>query len=470
MIARRAKIVCTIGPSCDEDARLEQLIVAGMDVARLNFSHGTHEEHRRRIEGIRRAAEKCKKPIAILQDLCGPKIRTGRVGGTMTLEQGAEIRLVEGAEGGGGGVIPIRYEGLVADVKEGDSVLLDDGRITLRVLGARDAALIARVEQGGTLRDNGGVHLPAARVRLSAVTDKDKADLSFGLSHGVDYVALSFVRTPEDVKLVKDICEAWGRPTPVVAKIETPQAVERIDEILAVTDAIMVARGDLGVEFPPENVPVIQKKLIAAARRSQAPVIVATEMLHSMVESNRPTRAESSDVANAVFDGADCLMLSGETANGKHPILACGMMARIIVEAESSTFFDPQGSEVIRGMSVAMSIARNAADIARELESKLIVAFTESGHTARLVSKARARMPIVAFSPNERTRRKMSLYWGVTPHTIEGSKDADDLMDRANGHVLAKGYASPGDRFVAVFGSPIGVAGSTNTIRVRVVG
>ncbi|MCC6644919.1 MAG: pyruvate kinase [Polyangiaceae bacterium] len=470
MSGRRAKIVCTIGPACDEDSLLEQLIAAGMDVARLNFSHGTHEEHRRRIEGIRRAAERCRKPIAILQDLCGPKIRTGRVGGSMTLEQGAEVRLVEGADGGGGGVIPVRYEGLVADVKPGDGVLLDDGRITLRVQAVRDAALVARVEQGGTLRDNGGVHLPAARVRLSAVTDKDKADLSFGLSNGVDYVALSFVRSPDDVRLVRDICEAWGRPTPIVAKIETPQAVDRIDEILDATDAIMVARGDLGVEFPPEHVPVIQKQLIAAARRAQAPVIVATEMLHSMVESNRPTRAESSDVANAVFDGADCLMLSGETANGKHPILACGMMARIIAEAEGSSFYSPQISDAGRGMSVAMSIARNAADIARELEAKLVVAFTESGHTARLVSTARARMPIVAFSPNERTRRKMALFWGVSPHMIEGSRDVDDLMDRANGHVLAKGYASPGDRFVAVFGSPLGVAGSTNTIRVRVVG
>ncbi len=470
MPARRAKIVCTIGPASDPEERLLQLVTAGMDVARLNFSHGTHEEHKRRIEGIRRAAERCKKPIAVLQDLCGPKVRTGKVGGTLPLAVNDELRLVEGREGGGPGVVPIQYAGLYEDVQDGDLILLDDGRITLRVTGRKDGVLLAVVEEAGVLRDNAGVHLPAARVRLSSVTEKDKADLSFGLSQGVDYVALSFVRSADDIRLVKDICEAWGRPTPIVAKIETPQAVERIDEILDETDAIMVARGDLGVEFPPERVPVIQKQLIGAARKRQIPVIVATEMLHSMVESTRPTRAEASDVANAVYDGADCVMLSGETANGKHPVLACGMMDRIIREAESSTFFAPIGVDAMRGMSVAHSIARNTADIARELDARVVVTFTESGHTARLVSKARPRMPIIAFSPNERTRRKLALYWGVVPIVIEGSKEADELIQRANAHLLARGYASPNDRFVAVFGSPIGVSGTTNTIRVHVVG
>ena len=470
MSARRAKIICTIGPACDSDERLEQLILAGMDVARLNFSHGSHEEHLSRIQRIRRAAERTKKPVAILQDLCGPKIRTGKVGGNMPLDDGASVTLFEGMDGGGDGRIPIQYEGLAEDVKAGDWVLLDDGRIILKITEVVGQHVQAVVEQGGVLRDRGGVHLPAARVRLSAVTDKDKADLAFGLSNNVDYVALSFVRTIEDVKLVRDICEAWGRPTPIVAKIETPQAVDAIDAIVQVADAIMVARGDLGVEFPPERVPVIQKELIAAARKNETPVIVATEMLQSMVESTRPTRAESSDVANAVYDGADCVMLSGETASGKHPVLACGMMARIVLEAESSSFYNPRGADHRRGNSIAHSIARSAAEIAREVDARLIVAFTEHGDSARLVSKARPRVPIVAFSTNERTRRKLALFWGVTPRPIEPVQDADELVDRANGHLLAHGFASPGDRFVVVFGSPIGVSGSTNTLRVRVVG
>jgi pyruvate kinase len=469
MVARRAKIVCTLGPSCDSEERIEQLIWAGMDVARLNFSHGTHEEHQRRIDWIRRAAERCKKPIAILQDLCGPKVRTGKVGGNLPLAAGAEVILIEGNEAEAG-VIPVQYEGLAEDVKPGDAILLDDARIIMRVTAVVSGRVLATVEQGGVLRDKAGVHLPAARVRLSAVTEKDKNDLSFGLSAGVDYVALSFVRSADDVKLVKEICEAWGRPTPIIAKIETPQAVDHIESIVALADGLMVARGDLGVEFPPEKVPVIQKLLIAVARRHQAPVIVATEMLHSMVESTRPTRAEASDVANAIFDGADCVMLSGETASGKHPALACGMMARIVSEAEGSAFYAPLASETMRGMTVAESIARNAADIAHELGARLVITFTESGHSARLVSKARPRVPIVAFSPSERTRRKLALYWGVIPNQIEQSKDADELVDRANGHLLARGFASPGDRFVAVFGAPLGVVGSTNTIRVRVVG
>jgi len=307
-------------------------------------------------------------------------------------------------------------------------------------------------------------------VRLSAITEKDKADLSFGLSAGVDYVGLSFVKTADDVRLVREICDAWGRPTPIIAKIETPSAVDNIESITAAADGVMVARGDLGVEFPPERVPVIQKQIIAVARFHQKPVIVATEMLHSMVDSTRPTRAEASDVANAVYDGADCVMLSGETASGKHPVLACGMMARIVVEAETSPFYTSQASKLQAGMSVAESIASSAADIANELGARLLVALTESGETARLVSKARPRMPIVAFSPSERTRRKMALFWGVIPNPIEPSTDADQIVDRANGHVLARGFASPGDRLVVVFGAPLGVPGTTNTIRVRVVG
>lgn len=475
-LRRRTKIVCTIGPACDSEERLEQMLWSGLDVARLNFSHGTHEQHLTRINTLRKVSTKLGKPIALLQDLCGPKIRTGRVpGGTMPLEVGSEVTLVEGREARSDGKIPVQYDGLADDLKAGDPVLVDDGRIVLRVLQSRghgaEGEVVVSVMQGGVLRDMGGVHIPAARVRLSAITEKDKADLAFGLKHGVDYVALSFVKTAEDIKLVRDICEAWGRPTPIVAKIETPSAVEHLEEILQVTDGVMVARGDLGVEFPPERVPVIQKQMIEAARRHRVPVIVATEMLQSMVESTRPTRAEASDVANAVFDGTDCVMLSGETASGKHPVLACGMMARIVSEAEESPFYQYQASPLLPGnLSVAEAIARNAADIAHEIGARIIVALTESGRTARLLSKARPHVPIITFSPNEQTRRQLALYWGVTPHPIDHSKDVDEMVDRLNGHVQARGYASPGDRMVIVFGAPLGVQGSTNTIRVRVVG
>lgn len=473
---RRTKIVCTIGPACDSEERLEQLIWAGLDVARLNFSHGTHEQHFARIQALRSVSTRLGKPIALLQDLCGPKIRTGRVpGGTLPLTTGSEITLVEGRDVRTDGRVPVQYEGLAEDLKPGDPILVDDGRIVLRVLRCHGAGesgeVIASVMQGGVLRDMGGVHLPAARVRLSAITEKDKADLSFGLAQGVDYIGLSFVKTADDVRLVREICEAWGRPTPIVAKIETPSAVDHLEAIVRAADGVMVARGDLGVEFPPERVPVIQKQMIETARRHQVPVIVATEMLHSMVDSTRPTRAEASDVANAVYDGTDCVMLSGETASGKHPVLACGMMARIVSEAEGSPYYTYQPSPTPpQGSSVAEAIARNAADIAQEIGARIIVALSESGHTARLVSKARPRVPIIAFSPNERTRRQLALYWGVTPHPIEPCKDADEMVERVNGHVQARGYASPGDRMVIVFGAPLGVQGSTNTIRVRVVG
>jgi pyruvate kinase len=476
MLRRRTKIVCTIGPACDSEERLEQLLWSGLDVARLNFSHGTHEEHLARIQALRSVSTRLGKPIALLQDLCGPKIRTGRVpGGTLPLETNSEIILVEGREARTDGRIPVQYQGLADDLKPGDPILVDDGRIVLRVLRARgsgvEGEVTATVVQGGVLRNMGGVHIPATRVRLSAITEKDKEDLAFGLTQGVDYVALSFVKTADDVKLVREICEAWGRPTPIIAKIETPSAVDHLESILEAADGVMVARGDLGVEFPPERVPVIQKQMIAAARRRKVPVIVATEMLQSMVESTRPTRAEASDVANAVYDGTDCVMLSGETASGKHPVLACGMMARIVTEAEESPFYLHQPSPLSPSQStIAESIAANAASIAHEIGARIIVALSESGRTAHLVSQARPKVPIIAFSPNERTRRQLALCWGVTPHPIDNSKDVDEMVDRINGHVQARGYASPGDRMVIVFGAPLGVQGSTNTIRVRVVG
>lgn len=444
-----------------------------MDVARLNFSHGSHDEHAKRYATVRAAAEACDKPVAILQDLCGPKIRCGRFpGGTRELTADTLVTLVEDKPDtlAAPDEIPIQYEGLSQDLVTGDVVLLDDGRVSLTVTTVEGPRVRAAVTQSGALRDRVGVHLPARRVRISTLTDKDKADLSFGLSLGIDYVALSFVRHPDDVRLVRDICEAWGRPTPVVSKIETPGAIDHLEQIILASDAVMVARGDLGVEFAPERVPIIQREILGLARTHQRPVIVATEMLQSMVTATRPTRAEASDVATAVFEGTDAVMLSQETATGNHPPLVARMMARIITEAEGSAFYRPQSSEQPgQRANIAEAIARNACDIARDIGARLIVAFSESGLTARYASKARPITPIVAFSPNPATRRRLALYWGVVPLPIDILRHPDEMVDRANAYLLANGFVSPGDKFVAIFGAPVGVVGTTNSIRVRVV-
>jgi pyruvate kinase len=466
---RRAKLVCTLGPACDSLDGLKELIDAGMDVARLNFSHGTHEEHAARLSRLRNASEEKKKAVAALQDLCGPKIRTGRFPRRFELPDDSEVTLVEGDASDDERTIPIQYEGLAADVRLGDHILFDDGRLVLHVRAIEGDRVKCFVEQGGQIRDHIGVHLPSKTMRLGALTEKDKQDLLFGLSLGVDYIALSFVRRADDLKLVRDICSAWGQPTPIVAKIETPDAVENLESIVAASDGVMVARGDLGVEFPPERVPVIQRQILGVARRVRRPVIVATEMLQSMTKASRPTRAEASDVANAVFSGTDALMLSGETATGDYPSLAASMMSRIAMQAETSPFYEsaPYAS---RATSVAEAIARGACNTAREIGARFIVAFTESGSSAMTVSLARPHVPIIAFSPNEKTRRRMALYWGVIPRVMPAMHDTDQLVDWCTGDLMANGLASPGERVVIVFGAPIGVSGSTNTIRVHVLG
>lgn len=469
MVIRRSKLICTLGPACDTVEGLKELIEAGMDVARFNFSHGTHEEHGARLAKLRQASAEMKKPIAVLQDLCGPKIRTGKFTAPFDLKTGSEITLVEGDGMGDEVTIPITYEGLAADVRLGDRIMFDDGRIVLGVSAIDGDKVRVKVTQGGGMRSRVGVHLPTRTLRISALTEKDKEDLGFGLSMGVDYVALSFVRRAEDLRLVREICQEWGKPTPIVAKIETPDAVENLESVVAASDAVMVARGDLGVEFPPERVPVIQRQILLVARRVRRPVIVATEMLQSMTKSTRPTRAEASDVANAVLAGADCVMLSGETANGDFPNLAASMMSAIAIEAEKSPFFEA-APYATRATSVAEAIARGAVNTAREIGAKYLVAFTETGSSAMNVSLARPPMPIVAFSPNAQTRRRMALLWGVIPRELPSLKDTDALVDWVTGDLMANGLASPGERVVIVFGAPLGVSGSTNSIRVHVIG
>jgi pyruvate kinase len=318
------------------------------------------------------------------------------------------------------------------------------------------------------MRNNIGVHLPSKTMRGGALTEKDKEDLQYGLSRGMDYIALSFVRRADDIKIVREICLAWGQPTPIIAKIETPDALENLESIVAASDGVMVARGDLGVEFPPERVPVIQRQILGVARRVRRPVIVATEMLQSMTKSARPTRAEASDVANAVYSGTDAVMLSGETATGDFPTQAASMMSRIAMEAEKSPFYE-QVPYASRATSVGEAIARGACNTAREIGAKFLVAFTESGMSAMTVSLARPSVPIIAFSQNPKTRRRMALYWGVIPREMPSMGDMDALVDWCTGDLMATGLASPGERVVIVCGAPIGVSGSTNTIRVHVL-
>jgi pyruvate kinase len=465
---RRSKLVCTLGPACDSPEGLEALIDAGMDVARLNFSHGTHEEHGQRLERLRKASDKKRKAVAALQDLCGPKIRTGTIPAPFVLATGSQASLVEGDHSADERVIAIQREGLSDDVRVGDRVLFDDGRIVLAVTAIAPGRVTVSVEQGGGMRSNIGVHLPSKTMRGGALTDKDKEDLQYGLSRGMDYIALSFVRRADDIKLVREICMEWGQPTPIVAKIETPDALENLESIIAASDGVMVARGDLGVEFPPERVPVIQRQILGVARRVRRPVIVATEMLQSMTKAPRPTRAEASDVANAVYSGTDAVMLSGETATGDFPTEAASMMSRIAMEAEKSPFYE-QVPYASRATSVGEAIARGACNTAREIGAKFLVAFTESGTSAMTVSLARPSVPIIAFSQNVKTRRRMALYWAVIPREMPSMNDMDALVNWCTGDLLAAGFASPGERVVIVCGAPIGVSGSTNTIRVHVL-
>jgi pyruvate kinase len=461
---RHAKIVCTLGPATDDVKAIGDLIDAGMDVARLNFSHGTHADHARRLAVVREAGRTRGKLVAVLQDLQGPKIRTGQ-GAPAQIADGATIKLVEGSAGAGD-AIAVEYAGLAADLHAGDLVRLDDGRIVLHVDRIDGGAAVCTVRQGGALRDRMGVTLPSRRVRLPALTDQDRRDLAHGLALGVDYVALSFVKRAGDIVALRDACKRAGRPTPIIAKIETPEAVENLWEVVAAADAVMVARGDLGVELSPEQVPVVQKEIIGSCRLQQTPVIVATEMLQSMVESTRPTRAEASDVAAAVFEGADAVMLSAETAIGRHPREACAMMARIIEQAEASRFYAPPPSEP--GRSTREAIAHAACNIAREIGARVLVAFTESGGTPRLISKARPGVPIVAFGSDEAGLQQLALYWGVVPRllTLPSMPDTDTLVDRVTQTMLDQKLVEQGDKFVMAFGSPVGHRTPTNAIGV----
>ncbi|HZI13728.1 MAG TPA: pyruvate kinase [Myxococcus sp.] len=473
---RRAKIVCTLGPASQSQEMLEALLENGMDVARLNFSHGSHEQHAENIAKLRAASLKVRKAVGILGDLQGPKIRTGRfIKGGTELKPGATFHITtDESVQGTDEIVSTTYPFLAADVNPGDRILLDDGLLELRVLETDKQKLLkTEVVHGGMLKNNKGINLPGVAVRAEALTPKDREDLVFGIKAGVDFIALSFVRQPSDMDTARQAMAEVGRQVPIIAKLEKPEAIARLDAILDKTDGVMVARGDLGVEIPPEEVPAVQKDIIRRANLRGLPVIVATQMLNSMIDNPRPTRAEASDVANAVFDGADAVMLSGETASGKFPIESVQMMERIVLAAESSARVQNYARTIEAPLGLPSHfpdvIARVACEAARASDAKLIAAFTLSGVTARLLAHYRPPVPIVAFSPNQEVRRRLALLWGVVPRVLEPIQETEAMVRRVEEELLARGLGRKGDRIVIVFGAPVGQPGKINSLRLHTI-
>src|SRR5579862_3900617 len=472
MSFRHSKIVCTIGPASRQPRILKRLLEAGMDVARLNFSHGSHSEHLECIQTLRGMAQKLRKTIAILADLQGPKIRTGALAGVVpvVLRAGQKFTITTARILGDSTRVNTTFLPLPKEVHRGDRILLSDGLIELRVESVRGREVNCHVVNGGALGEHKGINLPGVKLRVPALTPKDRADLRFALLHGVDYIAVSFVRRPEDVLLAKSLIRRAKKDTPVIAKLEKPEAIENLEGILRVADGVMVARGDLGVEMNPERVPVVQKNIIARAREFRRPVITATQMLESMTENPRPTRAEASDVANAIFDGSDAVMLSAETASGKYPIEAVSMMARIIEEAEASIQEFPRPTNAQEQLKVAETVAELVCHASRELHMRLIAVFTHSGFTARLVSRYRPLVPIVAFTPEAETRRRMALIWGVIARGIADVKKVDGLAEIAEQRLMEEKLVKKGDVIGIVAGTPMGIRGTTNFMKFHVVG
>ena len=464
----RSKIVCTIGPASRSAEILERLIRAGMDVARLNFSHGTPAEHLEVITAVRRIAAQLARPVAILQDLAGLKIRVGDMeSGAVTLEAGATLTLTTRPVLGSRREVSVPYPHLTEDLQPGDTLLLSDGDLELEVLGTTGDDVHCRVIIGGTLASRKGINLPARSTAAPTFTDKDREDLAFGIRYGVDYVALSFVRTVADVLEARTVTRKHGSAVPLIAKIETHAALTNIDEIVESVDGIMVARGDLGVAIPLATVPRLQKMLIEKANRAGKPVITATHMLRSMQDSPRPTRAEAADVANAVLDGTDAVMLSEETAIGRFPVEAVTTMAAIAADAESSFPFDAWMDRFETGGPPPEAVARAACTLAADLEAAAIVTCTQSGGTARRVARYRPRAPILAPTPHAETYRRLALVWGVTPLLNQSRPTTDELIDGALGAALAAGRLPRGRPVVITAGVPVGRPGMTNLIKVE---
>jgi pyruvate kinase len=464
---RRTKIICTLGPATSSPETVRALVDAGMDVARLNFSHGTHDEHAAACARVREAADASGRSVAVLVDLQGPKIRLGRFqGGAAILEPGSTFVVSGDAMEGTCERASVTYEQLARDLSPGDTLLIGDGSVKLRALKSDGREVSCQVLEGGPLSDSKGVNLPGARLTASALTEKDVVDVRFALDIGIDVVALSFVRSAEDVVGVRRVMDDAGRRVPVMAKIERPEAVDDLEAVLDAFDGVMVARGDLGVELPLEQVPAVQKRAVQQARERGKPVIVATQMLDSMIHNRRPTRAEVSDVANAVLDGADALMLAGETGVGAHPAEAVSTMARIIAAAEDDGLvrIPPIAGPVTSQRS---AIAAAAVRVAGALGARALVAFTQTGETARCLARHRSTIPLLAFTPDPAVRSQLALTWDVETFLLPAMGGIDHGLDQVNEVMLARG-GNAGDRVVVLAGQP-GQAGSTHTVRIHEV-
>ncbi|MCQ9184485.1 pyruvate kinase [Streptomyces sp. IBSBF 2953] len=471
---RRAKIVCTLGPATDTYDQLKALVDAGMDVARFNLSHGTHAEHEERYHHVRKASDETGHSVGTLADLQGPKIRLGHfTQGPVLLERDDTFTItVEEGIAGDGSLCGTTHAGLAQDVTPGERILVDDGKVCLEVTHVDGPRVHTRVIEGGIVSDHKGLNLPGVAVSVPALSKKDEEDLRWALRTGFDVIALSFVRTGRDILDVHRIMDEEGRRLPVIAKIEKPQAVENIDDIVAAFDGIMVARGDLGVEMPLEQVPIVQKRAVKLAKRNAKPVIVATQMLDSMIENSRPTRAEASDVANAVIDGTDALMLSGETSVGKHAVQTVHTMAKIIEAAEEDLLAKglPELTQNNKPRTQGGAVARAAAEIGDFLDAEFLVAFTQSGDTARRLSRYRSPIPLLAFTPEPATRSQLNLTWGVETFLGPAVASTDAMVDQVDELLLRHGRCRKGDVVVITAGSPPGVPGSTNLVRVHHVG
>nr|WP_222866978.1 MULTISPECIES: pyruvate kinase [Corynebacterium] len=467
-VLRRTKIVCTLGPAVASLEGITGLVNAGMDVARLNFSHGEHEDHAQNYHWVREASDATGRAVGILADLQGPKIRLGRFKeGSTYWADGEIVRITVDDVEGTHDRVSTTYKNLADDARPGDRLLVDDGKVGLECIEVDGNDVVCRVIEGGPVSNNKGVSLPGMNISVPALSEKDIADLRFALKLGVDFIALSFVRSPSDVELVHAVMDEVGRRVPIIAKLEKPEAVESLEAIILAFDAVMVARGDLGVEVPLEDVPLVQKRAIQIARENAKPVIVATQMLDSMISNSRPTRAEASDVANAVLDGADAVMLSGETSIGKYPQATVKTMARIVTAAEREGEV-PALTHMPRTKRGVISYA--ARDIGERLNARAMVAFTTSGDTARRVARLHSRLPLLVFTPNQQVRSQLALTWGAETFLVREVNSTDEIMQVIDEQLLTMENYNAGDTLVVVAGTPPGNEGNTNMIHVHVIG
>lgn len=468
----RTRIVCTLGPASESDDVIRSLIRVGMDVARMNFSHGDHSTHAARIANVRRIAREENAVVAILGDLQGPKIRVGDISqGSIDLKRGAQFTLTTRPVDGTREMAHVDFPELPQAVQPGNRILLDDGLIELKALATTETDVVTEVITGGALLPHKGVNLPGVALKISALTDKDRSDLEFAVQQKLDYIALSFVRQAEDVNELKRLLVARQAPIPVIAKIEKPEAIHEIDAILAISDGVMVARGDLGVETPPEQVPLYQKTIIRKANAAGKPVITATQMLESMITNPRPTRAEASDVANAILDGTDAVMLSAETAMGQYPVPAVETMVRIAQVVEGDMQFQPALRQITDGaLSTTDAIGMATCTIAVQLGARVILTATSSGFTARMISRHRPRTPIFAVTSSEETQRHLALVWGVESTVVPKAANTEMMVATSLAALLEHGVAKKGDLVVLTAGVPAGVAGRTNMVQVRLAG